>query len=446
MLFVLFGILSEEISDVRFSRGVAYLVYMRQSFLSTRVRKEVPVDEVALNAQLLIRAGYIHKVMAGVYSFLPLGLRSLNKIINIIREEMDDIGGQEILLNSLQDPEVWKQTGRWDGDSDEVWFRTQLRVGGDAGLGWTHEEPITEMARHHINSYRDIPFYLYQFQTKFRNEERAKSGILRTREFIMKDLYSFCANEEEHKVFYEQCAEAYIRVFQRLGIGDDTYRTFASGGVFSEFSDEFQTVLPIGEDIIYVHKERGIALNREVYTDAVLEQLSLQKDELEEFPACEVGNIFTLGTRFSDALGLQYTDGSGDSRSVFMGSYGIGPARLLGVIVEKFGSDDHLLLPAAVAPFDAHLVVLGDSEEMQSEADDLYNKLTDKGAEILYDDRDISAGEKFAESDLIGIPHRLVISEKTRAAGKVEYTDRTAGTKKMLSTDIKGLLQVLSYA
>ena len=446
MLFAWFGILPEGISDVRFSCDMAYLMYMRQSFLSTRVRKEVPVDEVALNARLLIRAGYIHKVMAGVYSFLPLGLRSLNKIIGIIREEMDDIGGQEVLLNSLQNPEVWKQTDRWGGDSDEVWFRSQLRVGGDVGLGWTHEEPITEMARHHVNSYRDIPFYLYQFQTKFRNEERAKSGILRTREFIMKDLYSFCADEEEHKVFYEQCAEAYMRVFQRVGIGDDTYRTFASGGAFSEFSDEFQTVLPAGEDIIYVHKGRGVALNKEVYTDEVLEQLSLQKDELEEFPACEVGNIFTLGTRFSDALGLQYTDGAGDNRSVFMGSYGIGPARLLGVFVEKFGSDDSLVLPPSIAPFDVHLIALGDSEAVQKQADDMYAALTDKGAEVLYDDRGISAGEKFAESDLIGIPHRFVVSEKTCEAKKVEYKDRVTGTEKMLDTDVKGLLEIFSYA
>lgn len=419
---------------------------MRQSFLSTRARKEIPVDEVALNARLLVRAGYIHKVMAGVYSFLPLGLRSLNKIIGIIREEMNSIGGQEVLLNSLQDPEVWKRTDRWGGDTDEVWFRTKLRVGGDLGLGWTHEEPITEMARHYINSYRDIPFYLYQFQTKFRNEERAKSGVLRTREFIMKDLYSFCADENEHKVFYEQCAEAYIRVFQRVGIGDDTYRTFASGGAFSEFSDEFQTVLPVGEDTIYVHKERGIALNKEVYTDEALEKLSLQRDEMEEFPACEVGNIFTLGTRFSDALDLVYTDGAGDSRSVFMGSYGIGPARLLGVYVEKFGSDNNLVLPASIAPFDAHLIVLSDAEAVRKESEDVYAKLTKQGVEVLYDDRTVSAGEKFAESDLIGIPHRFVVSDKTITAGKVEYKDRIADKEKMLDTDVKELLQMLSYA
>ena len=418
---------------------------MRQSFLATRVRKEVPVDEVALNARLLIRAGYIHKTMAGVYSFLPLGLRSLNKIIGIIREEMDGIGGQELLLNGLQNPEVWERSGRWRGDADEVWFRTQLRVGGELGLGWTHEEPITDLARQIVHSYRDVPFYLYQFQTKFRNEERAKSGILRTREFIMKDLYSFCADEEQHKVFYEQCAEAYMRVFERVGVGEQTYRTFASGGAFSEFSDEFQTVVPAGEDIIYVHKEKGVALNKEVYTDEVLARLELRREELEEHPACEVGNIFTLGMRFSDALGLVYTDAGGTQVPVYMGSYGIGPARLLGVVVEMIGSDAGMVLPPAIAPFAVHLVALGGSETVRAAADDLYAALTDRGVEVLYDDRDVSAGEKFSESDVIGIPRRLVVSEKTCAAGKVEYVDRVAGEEKMLDIGVEELVSVLSH-
>ena len=417
---------------------------MRQSFLATRTRKEVPVDEVALNAQLLIRAGYIHKTMAGVYSFLPLGLRSLNKIIGIIREEMDGIGGQEVLLNGLQNPEVWEQSGRWKGDTDEVWFRTQLRVGGELGLGWTHEEPITDLARQHVHSYRDVPFYLYQFQTKFRNEERAKSGILRTREFIMKDLYSFCADEAEHKVFYEQCAEAYMRVFERVGIGKKTYRTFASGGAFAEFSDEFQTIVSAGEDVIYVHKDKGIALNKEVYTDEVLQRLELKREELEEHPACEVGNIFTLGMRFSDALGLTYTDGTGTQVPVYMGSYGIGPARLLGVVVEMVGSDTGMVLPASIAPFDVHLVAVGNTDTVLEATDALYAQLTERGTEVLYDDRNVSAGEKFAESDIIGIPRQIVVSEKTCAEGKVEYTDRTTEEKKMLDSAVEGLLHEIS--
>ena len=419
---------------------------MRQSFLATRVRKEVPVDEATLNAHLLIRAGYIHKTMAGVYSFLPLGLRSLNKIINIIREEMEAVGGQEVLLNSLQNPEVWQQTNRWSGDADEVWFRTRLRVGGEIGLGWTHEEPITEMMQHHIRSYRDLPVALYQFQTKFRNEERAKSGILRTREFIMKDLYSFSADEEQHKEVYEKYANAYTQIFQRVGIGASTYRTFASGGAFSEFSDEFQTILPAGEDTIYVHKERGIALNKEVYTDENLKQLAIDRDDLEEHTACEVGNIFTLGTRFAEALNLKYTDSAGSDKPSFMGSYGIGPARLLGVIVEQCGNSNGMVLPPAIAPFTVHLIALSGSETVQREAENIYTQMSNQKIEVLYDERDISAGEKFAESDVIGIPHRLVISEKTCAAGKIEYHDRKNGTEKMVDTGIDSVTQTISYA
>ena len=260
----------------------------------------------------------------------------------------------------------------------------------------------------------------------------------------MKDLYSFCADEEQHKVFYEQCAEAYMRVFERVGIGKETYRTFASGGAFAEFSDEFQTIVPAGEDVIYVHKDKGVALNKEVYTDEVLQRLDLRREELEEHPACEVGNIFTLGMRFSDALGLTYTDGTGTQVPVYMGSYGIGPARLLGVVVEMVGSDTGMVLPASIAPFDVHLVTVGNTDTVLEAADTLYAQLTERGIEVLYDDRDISAGEKFAESDIIGMPRQVIVSEKTCAEGKVEYTDRATGEKKMLDSAVEGLLHEIS--
>ena len=401
--------------------------------MATKTRKEVPVDEAADNAKFLIRAGYIHKVMAGVYSFLPLGLRSLENIIRVIREEMNAVGGQEVCMSGLQNPEVWRQSERWDGDMDGVWFRSQLGVGGDIGFGWTHEEPITEMMRNHIHSYRDLPVYLYQFQTKFRNEKRAKSGIMRTREFIMKDLYSFCADEKQHVVFYEQMAEAYMRVFNRLGIGGDTYRTYAAGGAFSDFSDEFQTVTPVGEDVVYLHREKRVAVNQEVGTDAVFEKLGLRREELEKVAASEVGNIFTLGTRFSDALNLMYDDEEGTQKPVFMGSYGIGPARVLGVITEKYADDKgNLTLPVTVAPFTVHLLVLGESDELVAEADAVYQDLVSSGVEVLYDDRHISAGEKFADNDLIGIPFRLVVSGKTHKEKRVECFDKVHNKEHMI--------------
>lgn len=401
---------------------------MRQSQLFTRTRKEAPKDEVSKNAQLLIRAGYIHKQMAGVYAFLPLGLRVFSKIVNIIREEMNAIGGQEITMTALQDPKVWQTTNRWDDAAVDVWFKTALKSGGEIGLAPTHEEPLTALMSEYVSSYKDLPAYVYQFQTKFRNELRAKSGIMRVREFVMKDLYSFSRGEEEFREFYERCANAYERIFQRVGIGDRTYRTFASGGSFSKFSDEYQMICDAGEDIIYVHEKKGIAVNKEVHTDEVLNELGIKPQELREEKAIEVGNIFPLGTRFSDALGLKYKDEKGIDQPVVMGSYGIGPGRLMGAIVEALADDKGIVWPKEVAPFHVHLIALtGGNAEVQKEADHLYEFLTQNGIEVLYDDRDVRAGEKFADAELIGIPTRLVVSEKTMAAGGVEVTTRANG-------------------
>ena len=401
---------------------------MRQSALFTKTRKEAPKDEVAKNAQLLIRGGYIHKEMAGAYSYLPLGLRVLNNIIEIIREEMNAIGGQEITLTALQSPLNWQKTDRWSDESIDVWFKTELKGGGELGLGTTHEEPLTALMTEYIQSYKDLPRYVYQFQTKFRNELRAKSGIMRTREFIMKDLYSFSTNEKEFRTFYEQCAAAYKKVFERVGLGAITYRTFASGGSFSKYSDEFQTICDAGEDIIYVHPGKNIAVNKEVYTDEVLKDLGIQKSELQEKKAIEVGNIFPLGTRFSDALGLTYKDDGGKAKPVIMGSYGIGPGRLMGAVVEALSDEKGIMWPKEVAPFQVHLVsIAGGNAEVASEADRIYELLQENGIEVLYDDRDARAGEKFADSDLIGIPTRLVVSEKTMSQGGIELVNRSDG-------------------
>ena len=398
---------------------------MRQSQLFTKTRREAPSDEGSKNAQLLIRAGFINKEMAGVYDFLPLGLRVLNKVIGIIREEMNAIGGQELFLTTLQEPALWAKTGRWDDEAIDVWFKTKLKSGSDIGLATTHEEPLTHLMKGHIASYKDLPAYAYQFQTKFRNELRAKSGILRSREFIMKDLYSFSRNEEEFRKFYEECAAAYIKIFERAGIGGKTYRTFASGGSFSKFSDEFQTMCPAGEDIIYINEGRKLAINKEVYNDETLSELGLRKEDLREEKAIEVGNIFPLGTRFSAALNLTYKNEAGESVPVVMGSYGIGPARLMGTVVESLADDRGLVWPEAIAPFAVHLVQLGNDAEVQKEAEEMYRELTLAGVEVLWDDRDARAGEKFADSDLIGIPLRVIVSQKSLAEGKFECVERT---------------------
>ncbi len=420
------------------------MVCMKQSQLFTKTKKESPADEVALNAELLIKAGFINKEMAGVYDFLPLGLRVLNKIIGIIREEMNAIGGQEIFMSALQRKELWEITDRWNDEKIDIWFKTNLKIDSDSdtnrpkelGLGFTHEEPITNMLEQFISSYRDLPFSVYQFQTKFRNEKRPKSGIMRTREFIMKDLYSFSRNEEEHNQFYELTKKAYKNIFKRVGIGHLTYLTFASGGVFSKYSHEFQTITSTGEDIIYVDENKGIAINKEVYTDEVIENLGLSKDALVENKAVEVGNIFTLGLRFSDPLNLKYQDGKGEKKSIFMGSYGIGPARIMGTVVEVLSDDKGIIWPESIAPFKVHLLSIGEDSDVAKEAESLYQDFLSKDIEILYDDRpDIGAGEKFADADLIGIPYRVVVSKRSLADGGYEIKKRTEESGKIVSRE-----------
>lgn len=397
---------------------------MLQSKLFSKTQKEAPKDEQSKNAQLLIRAGFINKEMAGVYSYLPLGLRVLENIKRIIREEMSAVCGQEVLLTTLQDPEIWKMSGRWSDEAVDNWFKTSLKNGSELGIANTHEEALADLLRKHISSHKDLPLYIYQFQTKFRNELRAKSGLMRCREFLMKDLYSFSKNEEEFKDFYETCADAYERIFQRVGLGDRTYRTLAAGGSFTDgFTDEFQTITDAGEDIIYVSKEKGVAINKEVYEEGIKE-LNVKKEDLEEYKAVEVGNIFPLGTKYPDAIGLTYKDESGKEQKIIMGSYGIGLGRLMGVIAEVFSDDRGLRWPKGVAPFDVHVIKIGDSNEVKKQLDELQEALDEKGIEILVDDRDISVGQKLAECDLIGIPLRIVVSDKTVESGMYEMKER----------------------
>jgi len=398
----------------------------RFSELFTKTRKEAPKDEVSKNAQLLLRSGFIHKEMAGVYSYLPLGLRVLKKIEAIIREEMDAIGGQEVLMTTLQDPEVWKASKRWDDKVMDNWFKTTLASGGELGVANTHEEPLSLLLKQHVSSYKDLPLFIYQIQNKFRNELRAKSGLMRGREFLMKDLYSFSTSEEEFRAFYEKCAEAYMKIFDRVGIGHLVWRTFASGGSFSKFSDEFQVVSDAGEDIIYIDREKKRAVNREVYTDEVLAELGLDKGGLEEVKSIEVANIFPLGTRFPEAVELTYKDKEGKSQYPIMGSYGIGLGRVLGTVVEVLADEKGMVWPHSIAPFKVHLISLGD--EASGKASKLYDELRKRDVEVLYDDRDVSAGVKFSDADLMGIPQQVIVSTKMIERGNVlEVKDRASG-------------------
>jgi len=397
---------------------------MRQSELFTKVFRTDPKDEVALNARLLVRGGFIFKVLSGVYAYLPLGLRVLTKINSIVREEMDAVGGQELHLSVLQDREVWDATGRWESAKDVMYQFKDHRM-KEVGLGWTHEEPIVEIARHYINSYKDLPKAVYQIQTKFRNEPRAKSGLIRGREFLMKDLYSFHSSEEDLNRYYEKVARAYERIFKRTGV--KALRTVASGGLFSKYSDEFQVICPAGEDTIFVCSRCSYAANAEV-----VERLELKGKcpncggDIEQTKSIEVGNIFKLGTTFSEKLGLRFRDREGKEHPVIMASYGIGPTRLMATIVEMHHDEKGIIWPETVSPYRAHLLELARGSGVK-----VYRDLQKRGIEVLYDERDLSAGEKFADADLIGIPWRIVVSRET--GDKVEVKHRAKKDTKLMT-------------
>lgn len=409
---------------------------MKRSQLFIKTRKDAPADETAKNAQLLIRAGFVHKEMAGVYAYSPLGLRVLENIKQIVREEMDAIGGQEVAMTVLQPRVLFEKTDRWDDKKVDNWFKTKLVNGTELGMGLTHEEPIVDMLSDYINSYKDLPLLVYQIQSKFRNELRAQAGLLRGREFAMKDMYSFARTQEEHKKIYENVAASYTRVYDRLGIGDITYRTYADGGIFtSEFSDEYQMLSDIGEDTIYVDDDNKIAVNKEIIDDPRLGKMGVDPSSFTEKKAIEVGNIFPLESKYTDALNVFYTDAEGKQQKIIAGCYGIGVSRLMGALAEHFADDKGLVWPENVAPAQVYLARLGDVEDVVAAADKLYAELQQKGVEVLYDDRDARPGEKFADADLMGLPYRVVVSAKTLEQGKFELKSRTKDEATMVSSE-----------
>ncbi len=552
---------------------------MKQSKLFTKTQKFAPKDEVSKNAQLLIRAGFVHKEMAGVYSFLPLGLRVVEKIKNVIRKELNKVDAQEIKMTALQKESVWQGTNRWDDEVVDDWFKTKLKNGRELGLAFTHEEPISFIMKNYISSYKDLPIYAYQFQTKFRNELRAKSGIMRGREFLMKDLYDFSKNKEDHLRFYEKMKEVYMNIFKRVGIGEQTYLTLSPGGSFSKYSYEFQTLSEAGEDIVYIDKVTGECVNKDIaqgiadkknltkkekelqkieadreinidascqlygcepwrvlktvvyktekgdligvvirgdleinelllsdlisgkfrlaesgdlekaglvkgfispvgnpeginwwigdesiktvknyntganefkkdYINVNLERdfkidkwgnfavptenfKSLAGNKMEIKKSIEVGDIYTLEYKFSKPAGLTYKNEEGKEELVFMGSYGIGIGRLMGTIVEVLADEKGIVWPESVAPFQVHLINIGEEEK----AEEIYQQLSENGVEVLWDDRNISPGEKFADSDLIGIPYRIVVSSRSLESGGIELKKRTEEEGKIVKVE-----------
>jgi len=404
---------------------------MRQSKLFTKISKVPPKDETSFNAQVLIRAGFIDKVGAGIYSFLPLGLRVHNKICNIIRDEIDKIGGQEILMPGLTPKEVWDATDRWD--SFDALFKLRGSDTKEYALGATHEEIVTPLVKKHIFSYKELPAHIYQIQTKFRNEKRAKAGLIRGREFSMKDLYSFHADEDDLNDYYKIVQKSYFKIFERCGLLDLTYLTFASGGAFSKYSHEFQTVTEAGEDLIYICENCQIAINKEIISEQKTCP-NCENKNLREEKAVEVGNIFKLKTRFSKPFNFSYKDNDGKEKIVQMGCYGIGPSRIMGTIVEIFHDARGIIWPEEVAPFKVHLLKIGQSgKTLEEKVEKIYYDLQSSGIEVLFDDRSLSAGEKFAEADLLGCPYRVVVSEKTLGQDKVEVKKRSEDKFELIS-------------
>jgi prolyl-tRNA synthetase len=401
---------------------------MKQSQLFTKTQKNAPKDEMSLNAQLLIRAGFVDKLMAGVYTILPLGWRVMKKIENIIREEIDAIGGQEIFMPALQPKENWERTGRW-GTMDDL-YKVKDSSDREFALGATHEEVISPLVKKFINSYKDLPFSAYQIQSKFRMELRAKSGILRGREFMMKDLYSFHLDQGDLDDYYEKTKKAYKNIFERVGIGGKTFVTFASGGSFSKYSHEFQTLTEAGEDIIYICNKCNLAINKEIKSETP-QCPDCQGSDFREEKAVEVGNIFKLGTKYSAPFNLAVDNKQGEKVTLTMGCYGIGLQRLMGTIVEVNNDGKGIIWPESVAPFKVHLISLG----KDTEAEKIYQDLEKNNIEVLYDDRDVSAGEKFADADLIGLPYRIVVSEKSLKSGGVEIKKRPELIGEIISTD-----------
>ena len=407
---------------------------MKQSEIFTKTLKEAPKDEKSINAKILIRAGFVDKLMAGVYSYLPFGLRVLRKLENIIREEMNRIGGEEVLLPVLHPKENWQKTSRWQ--SPEM-FKLKNRQGKDYGLGWTHEEIITPLVRKFVKSYKDLPVYVYQIQDKFRDELRAKSGLLRGVEFIMKDLYSFHKNEADLEEYHKKVRQAYFRIFDRFGLKKQTLLTLASGGTFSKYSYEFQTITPYGEDEIYICKKCKLAINKEIIKQENYRCNKCKSKDLEIRRAIEVGNTFELKDKFSRAFDFRFRDKDDKEKMILMGCYGIGLGRSMGAIVEVHHDERGIIWPKAVAPFQVHLIPIEDSSKVRKAADKLYQDLEREGVEILYDNRKgKSAGEKFAEADLIGIPIRIVVSKKTLVKDSVEIKKRDKKETKLVKINL----------
>ncbi|TXH62279.1 MAG: hypothetical protein E6Q84_01570 [Thiothrix sp.] len=407
---------------------------MKYSKLFSKTLKTAPANADTVNHKLLVQAGYVRQVMAGVYTYTPLGLRVLNKISNIIREEMNEIGGQEVLMPLLHPSSIWKQTGGWD--KIDVLFKVKSRTGRDYALAQSNEETVTPLVKEWIHSERDLPLAVYHINAKFRDELRSKSGILRGREFLMKDMYSWHSTQEDFDRFYQIVKEAYFKIFKRMGLSAKA--TEASGGAFTEkVSYEFEVLSDAGEAHILHCESCNWCVNSDDITTYKegMECHKCGKAKLQSAKAAELGNVFDLGTKYTKAFDISISNAQGEKIYPIMGCYGIGVSRTMGVLVETFHDERGIMWPEEVAPFKVHLISLaGKNGEVAKRADDIYAQLVKAGVEVLYDERDsMGAGAKLADADLLGIPYRVVVSEKTGEA--VELKKRSESEARRVVVD-----------
>lgn len=409
---------------------------MKQSELFTKTLRQPPKDEETINAQLLVRAGFVNKLMAGVYSYLPLGLLVLKKISQIVKEEMDAIGGQEILMPSLHPAEPWKKTGAWD--KVDVLFKLKSRTGKDYALGQSEEEVVTPLVMKNVQTYKDLPVSVYQIGWKYRDELRSKSGLLRGREFFMKDMYSFHEDQKDFERYYEIVKKAYLKILERVGLVAKV--TEASGGGFSEkISYEFMVLTDAGEDKILYCDVCEFCVNEQIAKNKAGDKCpKCGKGGLNAATASEVGNVFDLGQKYGKDFGLTFKDKDNNKRHPVMGCYGLGISRLMGVLVEKFHDDKGIIWPKSVSPFDFHLINIAKDP---TKADKIYESLQSEELAVLYDQRQVSAGEKFADSDLIGIPVRILVSDKTLMEDSVEIKERGSSRSQLIA--IKDIIKKL---
>ena len=409
-----------------------------QSKLFGHTRRDISVEETSINARLLIKAGFVEKSLAGVYSFLPLGLRVLKKIEAIIRQEMDSLGAQEMLLPALQNKEVWSQTGRWQNKVGGVMYQFKDSGGKDLGLGPTHEEVIVDLLKRHVRSYKDLPLYLYQIQNKFRDEPRSKSGLLRTREFLMKDLYAFTTSAEETASFYQRAHAAYLKIFQRVGL--KAFSVEASGGTMSKkYSHEFMVITPAGEDLTVYCASCQWAQNKEIASAQAGDACPRCGKTLEMQKTVEAGNIFDQETLFTTAQEALFTAADGARRPINMSAYGIGVSRIMGTIVEASHDEHGIVWTPSVAPFQAHLILLADDTKVVATGLQLAQSIS-QNWEVLLDDRPMSVGQKLHDADLLGIPVQIIVGPK--ALPQIEWKlRRELSTSLVESAAIPDLLE-----